>query len=112
MNINVRGRLMDLSRPRVMGIINVTDNSFFQGSRYMQDDDIVRAAAMMLEHGADRLVHQAPYGPGEEIRPLLLQLIRLFTYVYYHAPLRLSGQRYQDLRTAKIAQLILQKEER
>jgi len=55
MNINVRGRLMDLSRPRVMGIINVTDNSFFQGSRYMQDDDIVRAAAMMLEHGADIL---------------------------------------------------------
>jgi len=42
MNINVRGRLMDFSRPRVMGIINVNDNSFFPGSRYMQDDDIVR----------------------------------------------------------------------
>ena len=55
MNINVKGRLMDLSRPRVMGIINVTDNSFFHGSRYMQDDDIVRAASMMLEDGADIL---------------------------------------------------------
>ena len=46
---------MDFSRPRVMGIINVNDNSFFPGSRYMQDDDIVRAAAMMLADGADIL---------------------------------------------------------
>ncbi len=53
MNINVRGKLMDLSRPRIMGIINVTDNSFFRGSRYMADDDIVRAAAGMIEDGAD-----------------------------------------------------------
>ena len=31
--INVRGRLMDLSRPVVMGIMNITPDSFFAGSR-------------------------------------------------------------------------------
>lgn len=70
MNINVKGRLMDLSRPRVMGIINVTDNSFFHGSRYMQDDDIVRAASMMLEDGADILdIGGCSTRPGSEEVP-------------------------------------------
>jgi hypothetical protein len=31
MMINVKGRLMNLASPRVMGIINITDNSFFAG---------------------------------------------------------------------------------
>jgi len=70
MNINVRGRLMDFSRPRVMGIINVNDNSFFPGSRYMQDDDIVRAAAMMLADGADILdIGGCSTRPGSEEVP-------------------------------------------
>jgi dihydropteroate synthase len=55
MDINVKGRLMDLSRPRVMGIINVTDDSFYPGSRHTADDDIIAVAAGMLEDGADIL---------------------------------------------------------
>jgi dihydropteroate synthase len=53
MMINVKGRVMDLSRPRVMGIINVTDNSFYPGSRYREEADIITAAARMLDEGAD-----------------------------------------------------------
>lgn len=53
--INVRGRLMDLSVPKVMGIINVTPDSFYKGSRVMNDSDITRTAAEMLEEGADIL---------------------------------------------------------
>ena len=55
MNINVRGKLMDLAHPRVMGIINITENSFFQGSRHLDDDDILSVASAMLEDGADIL---------------------------------------------------------
>ena len=53
MFINTRRGLLDLSRPRVMGIINVTEDSFYSHSRYRSDDDIVKATGGMLEDGAD-----------------------------------------------------------
>ncbi len=53
--INVRGNLVDLSVPKVMGIINVTPDSFYEGSRLTEDEDIIRAATQMIEDGADIL---------------------------------------------------------
>jgi dihydropteroate synthase len=53
--INAGGKLIDLETPRVMGIINITPDSFFKGSRYTSDEDILRAAVKMLEEGADIL---------------------------------------------------------
>jgi len=55
MFINIRGSLMDLSHPRVMGIINVTDNSFYEGSRCMSSGSVLETAALMLDQGADIL---------------------------------------------------------
>jgi len=55
MDINIRGRLMDLSRPRVMGIINITDDSFYAGSRHTGDEEILSVASRMLDDGADIL---------------------------------------------------------
>ncbi len=55
MFINIRGRLLDLARPRVMGIINVTEDSFYRGSRYTGEGEILEAAGRMLEEGADIL---------------------------------------------------------
>ena len=55
MDINIRGRLLDLSRPRVMGIINITDDSFYSGSRHTGDKEILSVASRMLEDGADIL---------------------------------------------------------
>jgi dihydropteroate synthase len=51
--INVRGQLLDLSVPRVMGIINVTPDSFYPGSRYSDEESIIRAASRMISDGAD-----------------------------------------------------------
>lgn len=51
--INLKGRLLDLSTPRVMGIINVTPDSFYRGSRFTNDAGIINAASKMLEEGAD-----------------------------------------------------------
>lgn len=51
--INVKGKLIDLSVPRVMGIINVTPDSFFSGSRAETEGEIIEKATRMLEEGAD-----------------------------------------------------------
>jgi len=51
--INVAGKLMDLETPRVMGILNITPDSFYKGSRYSSGSEITKAAAKMLEDGAD-----------------------------------------------------------
>src|SRR5659263_198613 len=55
MFINIKGRLLDLRHPRIMGIINVTEDSFYPGSRYTTDEEIVATAGKMLEDGADML---------------------------------------------------------
>jgi dihydropteroate synthase len=53
--INTGGKLLDLEIPKVMGILNITPDSFYKGSRYSTDEDILRAATQMLEDGADIL---------------------------------------------------------
>lgn len=50
--INAGGRLIDLSTPKVMGIINLTPDSFFAGSRKQGVDDAVKQAGQMLAEGA------------------------------------------------------------
>jgi len=51
--INVGGWLLDLNVPKVMGIINVTPDSFYSGSRLNRDDEIVAAAEQMIKDGVD-----------------------------------------------------------
>ena len=53
--INVRGRLMDLSTPQVMGIINLTPDSFFADSRKPAVADALQQAGHMLANGATLL---------------------------------------------------------
>ena len=49
--INVRGRLMDLSEPQVMGILNVTPDSFYAGSRKQTEREIAERANEIVEQG-------------------------------------------------------------
>ncbi len=49
--INVRGRLVDLSRPLVMGILNVTPDSFYQGSRKQTEEEIAQRTNQIIEEG-------------------------------------------------------------
>lgn len=53
--INAGGKLLDLETPKVMGILNITTDSFYKGSRYYTDEDIVKAATRMIDDGADIL---------------------------------------------------------
>jgi dihydropteroate synthase len=50
--INVNGRLMDLSEPQVMGILNVTPDSFYAGSRAETEQDIIRRLHQIVDEGA------------------------------------------------------------
>ena len=40
MNINIRGRLFDLSKPKVMGILNLTPDSFYDGCVHNESNNI------------------------------------------------------------------------
>ncbi|RGN39362.1 dihydropteroate synthase [Bacteroides oleiciplenus] len=50
--ININGSLLDLSTPRVMGILNVTPDSFYASSRMQTEADIAERAQQILDEGA------------------------------------------------------------
>lgn len=50
--INVNGTLLDLSTPCVMGILNVTPDSFYAGSRMQTEEEIARRVEQILAEGA------------------------------------------------------------
>ncbi|MGH2666849.1 dihydropteroate synthase [Flavobacterium sp.] len=52
MTINCKGQLIDLSTPKVMGILNVTPDSFYDGGKYISDKGILTQAEKMLNEGA------------------------------------------------------------
>jgi dihydropteroate synthase len=77
--INIRGRLLDLTTPRVMGIINVTPDSFYKGSRVTGEKAILETARRMVDEGADILdvggyssrPHAEEISPEEEKKRVL-----------------------------------------
>ncbi len=80
--INIRGRLIDLSLPRVMGIINVTPDSFFSGSRAESENEIIENAGRMIEDGADFLdIGGWSSRPGAGEIPVELERARVITAV-------------------------------
>jgi dihydropteroate synthase len=55
MTSNIKGELMDFSAPRVMGILNVTPDSFFASSRKQSEREIAQRVAQIVEEGADMI---------------------------------------------------------
>lgn len=52
MTINCKGILVDLTIPKVMGILNVTPNSFYDGGKYKKESEILSQVEKMLIDGA------------------------------------------------------------
>lgn len=52
MTINCKGKLIDLTSPKVMGILNITPDSFYEGSRRTSDAALLTSAEEMLKQGA------------------------------------------------------------
>lgn len=53
MLINCKGLLIDISTPKVMGILNCTPDSFFDGGKYKDEAQLLHQAEKMLAEGAD-----------------------------------------------------------
>ncbi|MBN1186044.1 MAG: dihydropteroate synthase [Bacteroidales bacterium] len=51
--LNCNGKLIDLSTPKVMGILNVTPDSFYDGGKYYSDVSILEAINEMVDEGVD-----------------------------------------------------------
>lgn len=50
--LNIRGHLLSLATPQVMGVINMTPDSFFSGSKYSQEKAVLTTVEEMVEAGA------------------------------------------------------------
>jgi len=50
--LNCGGRIVDLSTPKIMGILNVSPDSFYDGGRYKTEKQIIHHVAKMLDEGA------------------------------------------------------------
>ena len=80
--INVHGQLMELSQPQVMGILNVTPDSFFAGSRKQTEQEIAERANQIVAEGATIIdiggcstrPGSAPVSEAEEMQRLRLAL--------------------------------------
>jgi dihydropteroate synthase len=53
--LSIRGKIIDLSKPKIMGILNVTPDSFYDGGLYTNEHDIITQADKMIREGADFL---------------------------------------------------------
>jgi dihydropteroate synthase len=51
--LQIKGKLFDLSEPKVMGILNITPDSFYDGGKHSSIDKAVATASQMLDDGAD-----------------------------------------------------------
>src|SRR6476469_5580997 len=51
--LNCKGSLLVVDKPLVMGIINITPDSFYKGSRFQNEDKILKEVEKMAKDGAD-----------------------------------------------------------
>jgi dihydropteroate synthase len=105
--INVKGHLIDLEIPKVMGILNVTPDSFYSESRLATDNEIIETAGRMLEEGADMLdiggYSSRPGAadiPEEEEKRRVLKAIKLVSKEYPRAIISVDTFRSQVAREA------------
>lgn len=80
--LNCKGKLLDVSTPKVMGILNVTPNSFYDGGHYQQIADAMRQAERMLNEGAAIIdIGGMSSKPGAEIISVKEELKRTIPVV-------------------------------
>ncbi len=55
MEINIKGKLLNLKKPKIMGILNITPDSFFDGGLYNTEKKVDHQVTSMIEDGMDIL---------------------------------------------------------
>ncbi|TRX22190.1 dihydropteroate synthase [Flavobacterium franklandianum] len=89
MTINCKGQLIDLTTPKVMGILNVTPNSFYDGGMYKSSSEMLTKVGKMLSDGATFIdvgayssKPSAEYVSEEEELQRILPIINLILEYY------------------------------
>ncbi|WP_421812614.1 dihydropteroate synthase [Flagellimonas sp.] len=82
MTINCKGELVDLTSPKVMGILNLTPDSFFDGGKYKDESSILTQVEYMLDQGA-AFIDMGAYSsrPGAEHVPEDEELQRMIPVI-------------------------------
>tara|TARA_Y100000385_G_scaffold71916_1_gene72296 strand:+ start:3525 stop:4349 length:825 start_codon:yes stop_codon:yes gene_type:complete len=100
MTLNCNGKLIDLSTPKVMGILNVTPDSFYDGGKFKNDKSFLSQAEKLINEGAD-FVDIGAYSskPGadfvsekEEINRLI-PIVRLIHNTFPDTPISIDSFR-------------------
>lgn len=82
MLINARGKLVNFEKPKLMGIVNVTPDSFFDGGKYLHVNDALKRASQLIEEGVDILdVGAYSSRPGAEKVGIQEEMDRLIPVV-------------------------------
>ncbi len=80
--INVRGKLLNFRRPWIMGILNVTSDSFYAGCRVEKDDEIITRVRTIRDEGADCIdIGACSTRPGAEPVDEEIELSRLLNAI-------------------------------
>ncbi len=88
-SINIAGNLLDLTEPQLMGILNITPDSFFDGSRFTGLDQILEKATEMYNAGAKILdigghstrPNASPVSQAEEMDRIMPAIVHLCKYL-------------------------------
>ncbi len=105
--LNCKGRLLVIDKPIVMGIINVTPDSFYEGSRSQYIDEVINKASLMIKDGATIIdIGGQTTKPGSEeigveeelkrVQPVIKELRKAFPQIFisidtYHSTVAKSA---------------------
>lgn len=82
LTLNCHGKLLSLERPVVMGILNVTPDSFYDGGKYQEEGALLKQAEAMLAEGAQIIdVGGMSSRPGSEVISVEEELERVLPAV-------------------------------
>ena len=77
-SLNIKGRLVEIDRPLVMGIVNATPDSFYDSSRVLAPEAITARVSDMIEQGADIIdIGACSTRPGAEVATEQQEMERL-----------------------------------
>lgn len=76
--INIKGKILNIYSPMVMGILNITPDSFYDGGKYNKEDDWINRTAQMIDQGAEIIdIGAVSTRPGSKILSCEEELQRL-----------------------------------
>jgi len=82
MTLNCNGKILDLSTRKIMGIINISDDSFYDGGRYNTIDKVNSQVKNLISNGAEIIdIGAASSKPGSKLINSKIELDKISDYI-------------------------------